>query len=88
MKNAQKEYIKIGETVTYNEQESPLKFGTYITYSFSENMEDTKKINVNYFLKSATGFNRTRGGELSINAYQLSSDIPSYSLFVGFVGIH
>lgn len=86
LKNAQKEYIKIGETVTYNEQESPLKFGTYITYSFSENMADTKKINVNYFLKSVTGFNRR--GEASTTAYQLSSDIPSYSLFVGFVGIH
>lgn len=88
LKNAQKEYIKIGETVTYNEQESPLKFGTYITYSFSENMADTKKINVNYFLKSATGFNRVPGGELSINAYKLNSDIPSYSFFISFVGIH
>ena len=88
LKNAQKEYIRIGETVTYNEQESPLKFGTYITYSFSENMADTKKLNVNYFLKSVTGFNRVPGGELSTYAYKLSSDIPSYSFFIGFVGIH
>ena len=88
LKNANNKNIRIGETVTYTEQNTPMKFGTYISYSFSENLTDTQNLKVNYFLKSVTGFHRTPGGEIMTYAYYLDHDIPSYSFFIGFVGIH
>ena len=88
LKNANNKNIRIGETVTYTEQNTPMKFGTYISYSFSENLTDLKNLKVNYFLKSVTGFHRTPGGEFMTYAYYLDHDIPSYSFFIGFVGIH
>ena len=87
LKNANNKNIRIGETVTYTEQNTPMKFGTYISYSFSENLTDLKNLKVNYFLKSVTGFHRTPGGEFMTYAYYLDHDIPSSSSFIGFVGI-
>ena len=87
LKNANNKNIRIGETVTYTEQNTPMKFGTYISYSFSENLTDIKNLKVNYFLKSVTGFHRTPGGEFMTYAYYLDHDIPSSSSFIGFVGI-
>lgn len=49
------EPYQCGETHYFTEEDSPVKFTTYISYSFSENCVDVKKVSACLFLKQIIG---------------------------------
>ncbi len=50
-----------GETLTWEESDSPIKYGNHITYSFSENMESPASLKTEFYLKKAYGSTYRKG---------------------------
>ncbi len=53
------ENFKAGSEMTWAEDNSPLKFGKFITYSFDESMNSTGTLKIDFYLRKAIGFHST-----------------------------
>jgi hypothetical protein len=47
--------MKEGQTVNYNEDNAPLKFGSFLTYSFDENITQPKSLKFDFYSSRAIG---------------------------------
>lgn len=86
-KNEAGKPIRIGEVQSYDEESSPLKYGLFLSYSFSEDCNDAKSLSINYYLRNIVGFRRVPGGEFDSYAGRLTTDIPNAQKCFGFVGV-
>ena len=87
LKNEAGKPIRIGEVLSYDEESSPLKYGVFLSYSFSEDCNDEKSLSINYYLRNIMGFRRAPGGEFDSYAQRLTTDIPDARKCFGFVGV-
>ncbi len=86
-KNEAGKPIRIGEVLSYDEENSPLKYGVFLSYSFSEDCNDAKSLSINYYLRNIMGFRRVPGGEFDSYDGRLTTDIPDAKKCFGFVGV-
>ncbi len=84
-KDKEHEQLKCGETFTYQEENSPIKFSAYITYSDTENCATTKNLSVSYYLHSLTGYAKP-SGMTSINTGNVEKRIPNFDKGLCFIG--
>ncbi len=54
--------LKAGETRLFDENNSPINFGSYITYSFDENCTITNHLNAGFYVHEAIGYGNASWG--------------------------
>lgn len=78
------EELKCGEVLFYSEETSPLKFNTYVTYSYSENCATTKNVQMSLYLKKLIGMSRPFGSDK--DGIVMENHIQCSPSTIGFAG--
>lgn len=85
----QKDYLRNGETYDYQEENSPLKFTFYVTYSYSENFEQSSNARIGLYLRKIFGFPKPKGwnsgGRYGIMLDKNFSNYENSLYFAGYV---
>lgn len=79
------EEVVAGQSFKYTENNSPIRFSTYVTYSFTEDCSNSANIAVNFYLKEAIGFTKTSGGYANWSG-SINKDLDGWKDVIGFVG--
>lgn len=76
-----KNMLKNGEKIKYEESESPLTFSFFVTYSASENFNQTQNAKLDFYLRELIGFPKGWGLYKGFNNYNVYIDLffPDYS---------
>lgn len=79
------EELKCGETLFYSEDNSPLKFNTYVTYSYTEDCAANKNVQISLYLKKLIGMSSSNvSGKDWIDMIKHIQRSPSTIGFAGF----
>ena len=54
------EHIERGQSMLFDENDSPIKFSSYITYSFNENCTETSNLQANMYIKQVIGISESK----------------------------
>lgn len=79
------EKFNTGDTIKYTEENSPLNFTVYISYSFNNDLSESHKLFGLYYLRKLIGYksNNTNDGGLK----DLEKCLPGYNKALGFGAI-
>lgn len=80
-----KEEVAAGQSFKYIESNSPIKFSTYVTYSFSEDCVTPTNIAVSFYLKEAISFTKASGGSADWSG-SINKDLDGWKNVIGFIG--
>ena len=72
--------LKQGETFSFTQENSPLKWSLFVTYSYEEGCEATNNVSLNIFMKKVIGYgNKWKGGWIGeIIDYASAENIVGY----------
>ena len=72
--------LKQGETFSFTQENSPLKWSFFVTYSYKEDCEVTNSVSLNIFMKKVIGYgNKWKGGWIGeIIDYASAENIVGY----------
>ena len=59
--------LKAGETRLFDENNSPINFGSFITYSFDENCTITNHLNAGFYIYEAIGYGNASWGSANLD---------------------
>ena len=74
-----------GETHSFSEATSPVKFGFFVSYSDNEACQNEKNMSLNLYLRQMIGFDKTYN-DMGRGARLLSKSIPDFNKCPCFVG--
>ncbi|MBV3638706.1 hypothetical protein [Bacteroides cellulosilyticus] len=77
--------VMAGESFQYTEDNSPIKFSSYLTYSFSEDCGNAASIAANFYLKAVIGFTKPSGGN-AMWSDSIKKDLKGWNSVIGFIG--
>lgn len=79
--------LKCGEILIYSENTSPIKFNSFVSYSFTEDCSQIYNLSANFYLSKIIGFYKSGGmGKAFANVVDNISLSNSTLGFVGFAG--
>ena len=80
------EEYALGETHDFSEQNSPLRFSTFITYSLTEDCAQTKSITSSLYLRKIIGVRKPFGLNVSFGT-DLDKNVSDYDKCIYFQGV-
>ena len=80
------EQYALGETHDFSEQNSPLKFSAYITYSLTEDCTHTKSISSSIYLRRMVGVRKVSGYPSTLGC-NLDKNVSDYDKCIYFQGV-
>lgn len=81
-----KEEMRTGQVLSYDEAASPIRFSSFVSYSFTEDCAEEKSATVTYYLRELIGFNSSPWYDNSYSCNAIKKSFGNYTNTLYFVG--
>lgn len=81
-----KEEMRKGQVLSYDEGGSPIRFSSFVSYSFTEDCAEEKSATVTYYLRELIGFNSSPWYDNSYSCNAIKKSFGYYTNTLYFVG--